>query len=70
MKEDIENYTDPILEECLRMKAEFAAKFNSIEELSAYLKARQAERKRQGVKYVSFFDPSKHTPLEKSGEDS
>lgn len=70
MKEDLENYTDPILEECYRMKEAFAAKFNSIEELSAYLRGRQEERKRQGVKYVSFFHPSKHTPMKKSGEDS
>jgi len=39
MKEIPEDYTDPILEECYRMKEAFAAKFNSIEELSAYLKA-------------------------------
>ena len=38
MKETIEDYTDPILEECLRMKAEFNAQFNSMEELYAYLK--------------------------------
>ena len=55
MKEIPEDYTDPILEECYRMKEAFAAKFNSIEELSAYLRARQEERKRQGVKYVSYY---------------
>ncbi|MCY3550890.1 MAG: type II toxin-antitoxin system VapC family toxin [Candidatus Poribacteria bacterium] len=57
MKEIPEDYTDPILEECYRMKEAFAAKFNSIEELSAYLRARQEERKRQGVKYVSYYKP-------------
>ncbi|MXV75666.1 type II toxin-antitoxin system VapC family toxin [Candidatus Poribacteria bacterium] len=65
MKEDIENYTDPILEECYRMKEAFNAKFNSIEELSAYLRARQEERKRQGVKYVSYYKSP-----EESGEDT
>ena len=45
MKEIPEDYTDPILEECYRMKEAFAAKFNSIEELSAYLRERQEERK-------------------------
>ena len=65
MKEDLENYTDPILEECYRMKRAFNAKFNSIEELSAYLKARQEERKRQGIKYVSYYKPP-----EKSGRDT
>ncbi len=36
-EEDFENYTDPILEECYRMKEEFNAQFNSVEELSAHL---------------------------------
>ena len=57
MKEVPEDYTDPILEECYRMKEAFAAKFNSIEELSAYLKARQEEGKKQGIKYVSYYKP-------------
>ena len=65
MKEIPEDYTDPILEECYRMKEAFAAKFNSIEELSAYLRARQEERKRQGVKYVSYYKPP-----EQSGKDT
>ena len=65
MKEVPEDYTDPILEECYRMKAEFNAQFNSMEELSAYLRARQEERKRQGVKYVSYYKPS-----EPSGKDT
>lgn len=65
VKEDLENYTDPILEECYRMKEAFNAKFDSMEELSAYLRARQEERKQQGVKYVSYYKPpgqsEKHT---------
>ena len=65
MKEDLENYTDPILEECYRMKEAFNAQFDSMEELSAYLRARQEERKRQGVKYVSYYKPS-----EQSGKDT
>ena len=64
MKENLENYTDPILEECYRMKEAFNAKFNSMEELSAYLRARQEERKRQGIKYVSYYRPP-----EQSGKD-
>ncbi len=39
MKEKPQPPTDPVLEEIYRMKAEFNAQFNSIEELSAYLKA-------------------------------
>jgi hypothetical protein len=65
MKENLENYTDPILEECYRMKEAFNAKFNSMEELSAYLRARQEKRKRQGVKYVSYYKPP-----EQSGKDT
>ena len=65
MKEVPEDYMDPILEECLRMKAEFAAKFNSIEELSAYLKLENEKFKKQGWKYVSYYKPS-----EKSGKDT
>ncbi len=61
MKEVPEDYTDPILEECLRMKAEFAAKFNSIEELSAYLKVQDEKFKKQGWKYVSYYKPSEES---------
>ena len=67
MKEDPENYTDPILEECYRMKEEFNAQFNSVEELSAYLRAVQEKEKRNGVKYVSFYvPPEKRKSLEES----
>jgi predicted nucleic acid-binding protein len=52
MKEQPEPQTDPILEECYRMKAEFAAQFNSIEELYDYLKAREKEGKAQGRVYI------------------
>ena len=70
MKETQEKYTNPILEECYRIKAEINAEFNSMEEFSASLKAQQEEDKRQGWKYVSFFDPSKHTLPEESTDDS
>ena len=66
MKEEQVEYTNPILEECYRIKAEINAEFKSIEELGAYLRAQQEEDKKQGIKYVSFFDPSKHTPPEES----
>ena len=66
---DPETYTDPILEECYRIKAEISAQFKNPGELYAYLKARQEEGKRNGVKYVSYYDPSKHTPSEKSGDN-
>ncbi len=65
MKEVIEDYTDPILEECLRMKAEFNAQFNSMEELSAYLKLENEKFKKQGWKYVSYYKPP-----EESGKDT
>ena len=67
---DPDTYTDPILEECYRIKAEISAQFKKPGELYAYLKARQEENKRNGVKYVSYFDPSKHTPPEKTEDDA
>ena len=67
---DPETYTDPILEECYRIKAELSAQFKNPGELYAYLKALEEEDKRNGVKYVSYFDPSKHTVPEKSDDDT
>ncbi len=66
---DPETYTDPILEECYRIKAEISAQFKTLDEYFAYLKARQEENKRNGIKYVSYYDPSKHTRPEKSDDD-
>ena len=66
---DPEIYTNPILEECYRIKAEISAQFKTPAEFSAYLKAQEEEDKRNGVKYVSYFDPAKHTPPEKSDDD-
>ncbi|MCY3549668.1 MAG: hypothetical protein OXH39_04345 [Candidatus Poribacteria bacterium] len=54
-EEDFENYTDPILEECYRMKEEFNAQFNSVEELSAHLRQVQEECRRKGMKVVSYY---------------
>ena len=45
MKEKPDTCTDPILEECYRMKEAFAAKFNSTQELYDYLKAEQKNLK-------------------------
>ena len=66
---DPETYTDPILEECYRIKAEISARFKTLDEYHTYLKEQEEESKRNGKKYVSYFDPSKHTPPEKSGDD-
>ena len=55
MKEHFEPQTDPILEECYRIKAEFSAQFNSLEELYDYLKAKEKKRRAQGRVYI---DPS------------
>ena len=64
MKEDpktytdpVIDYTDPMLEECYRMKEEFAAQFNSVEELSAHLRQVQEECRRKGMKVVSYYVP-------------
>ncbi len=66
---DPETYTNPILEECYRIKAEISAQFKTPAEFSAYLQALQEEDKRNGVKYVPYYDPSKHTSPEKSEDD-
>ena len=57
MKEKPDPPTDPILEECYRMKAEFAAQFNSMEELTAYLKEVNAREKARGRKYIPAPPP-------------
>ena len=66
---DPETYTNPILEECYRIKAEISAQFKTPAEFSAYLKALEEEGKRNGKKYVSYYDPSKRPPVEKSDDD-
>ena len=53
MKEKFELPTDPILEECYRMKEEFAAQFSSMEELSVYLKEIEKREKSRGRKFIS-----------------
>ena len=65
---DPETYTNPILEECYRIKAEISAQFKTPAEFSAYLKAGEEDDKRNGLKYVPY-DPSKCTPPEKSDDD-
>ena len=67
---DPETYTNPILEECYRIKAEISAQFKTQAEFSAYLQALQEEGKRNGLKYVSYYDPSKRIPSEKSEDDN
>ena len=70
-EEDFENHTDPILEECYRMKEEFNAQFNSVEELSAHLRKVQEECKRKGMKVVSYYvPPEKRKPQEETNGDA
>jgi hypothetical protein len=57
MKEKPEPPTDPILEEIYRMKAEFNAQFNSMEELSAHLKEIEKREKARGRKYIPAPPP-------------
>ena len=52
MKEKLDTRMDPVLEECYRMKEEFAAQFNSAQELYDYLKAEQKKFKALGWKYL------------------
>lgn len=64
---DPETYTDPILEECYRIKAELSAQFKNLDEFFAYVRALEEEGKRNGLKYVPY-DPSKRIPVEESDD--
>lgn len=66
---DPETYTDPILEECYRIKAEISAQFKTLEEFFEYIRAGEEEDKRNGIKYVSYYDPSKRIPVEEPDND-
>ena len=66
---DPETYTDPILEECYRIKAEISAQFKTLEEFFEYIRAGEEEDKRNGIKYVSYYDPSKRIPVAESDDD-
>ena len=67
-EEDFENYTDPILEECYRIKEELSARFNSVEELSAYMREVQEECRRRGMKVVSYYVPPEKRGSEKKSD--
>ena len=61
VKEKPDTRTDPILEECYRMKEAFAAKFNSMQELYDYLVAETEKNKALGWKYLPPPQPrTKH----------
>lgn len=66
---DPDTYTNPILEECYRIKREISAEFKTLDELFVYLKAKEEEEKRNGVKYIPYIAPSKHKTPEKSEGD-
>ena len=59
MKEKQHPPMDPVLEECYRMKEEFAARFKTMQELVDYLKAENIKNKAEGWKYISL-PPAKH----------
>lgn len=52
VKEKLYAHTDPVLEECYRMKEAFAAKFNSTQELYDFLVAETEKNKALGWKYL------------------
>ena len=54
MKEKPHPPMDPVLEECYRMKAEFNARFKTMQELVDYLKAENIKNKAEGWKYISL----------------
>ncbi len=53
MKEKKHPPMDPVLEECYRMKEEFAAQFKTMQELVDYLKVENIKNKAAGWKYIS-----------------
>ena len=67
-EEDFENYTDPILEKCYRIKEELSARFNSVEELSAHLREVQEECRRKGMKIISYYVPPEKREQEVDGD--
>ncbi len=68
--EPVIDYTDPMLEECYRMKEEFAAQFNSVEELSAHLRKVQEECRRKGMKVVSYYVPPEKCRQEREVDET
>lgn len=69
MKEKPNPPTDPVLEEIYRMKAEFNAQFNSMEELNAYLKEIEKREKALGRKYIPAPPPDFEERIEKLYKD-
>ncbi len=76
MKEDpktytdpVIDYTDPMLEECYRIKEELSAQFNSVEELSAHLRQVQEECRRKGMKVVSYYVPPEKRESQKESDN-
>ena len=49
---DPATYTDPVLEECYRMKQEFNAQFKTFKERHAYLVAQEIENRKKGYNYA------------------
>ena len=49
---DPETYTDPVLEECYRIKREISEEFKTAEERHAYLVAFEIENRKKGYNYA------------------
>ena len=49
---DPATYTDPVLEECYRIKREISEEFETIEERHAYLAALEEKEREEGYKYL------------------
>ena len=49
---DPETYTDPVLEECYRIKREISEEFKTPEERHAHLVALEIETRKKGYKYA------------------
>jgi hypothetical protein len=60
MKEEQHPPMDSVLEECYRMKAEFNARFKTMQELVDYLKTENIKNKAEGWKYISPPSAKRH----------
>ena len=65
---DPATYTNPVLEECYRIKREISAEFETPREYLAYLRAQSAKWKKLGWKYRSV--PPRRVDKPSEGEET
>ncbi len=66
---DPATYTNPVLEECYRIKREISAEFKTTREFGDYLRAQSAKWKKLGWKYVTLQPRPVDEPHEETGTE-